>query len=82
MDLGDLKNNQDKYKVLHDEKKPNPSGRPSFKKSIEGEFKARKLEITQDQLHRLMLLKMKTDIQGLDHAVHLALNDLFDKNGV
>ena len=57
-------------------------GRPSFKKDISETMKSRKIDVASTHLDRLIDLKRKGIAEGLDHAIYLALNDLFDKHDV
>ena len=81
--LGDVKaaqKVQSKHIILKEEKPKNQGGRPSFKQGLLGEdWKARKIEITEKQLKQLAMLKINSDIEGLDHAIHTALDTLFKK---
>jgi len=79
--LGDIKKKiSDEHIILTEDKPKNPGGRPSFKNDLPGEdWKARKIQITDKQLKQLAMLKINSDVEGLDHAIHLALNELFKK---
>ncbi len=83
MNLGDIKPVSKDHIILKEAKPKNQGGRPSFKNDLLGEdWKSRKIDITADHLKKLALLKIDTDIEGLDHAIYLALDEMFKKYNI
>ena len=80
--LGDLKKQMsDDYIILKEQSK-DKGGRPSFKNNVDEVFKDRKVSVCERQLKRLAMLKIDSDLEGLDHAIYIALDKLFKEYDV
>ena len=56
---------------------PKKAGKPSFKQGIECNWKKRLVELPEEFIEELGILKVKGEIDGLDHAIFLALKKKF-----
>ena len=54
------------------------AGKPSFKQGIECTWKKRLVELPEEFIKELGILKVKGEIDGLDHAIFLALKEKYN----
>lgn len=65
-------------KSPHPSMKPKKPGKPSFKQGVKCTWKKRMVELPESFIEELGILKVKGEIDGLDHAIFLALKEKFE----